>query len=49
MALSIVFSTLWGIYRREWKGSGRSIRAVLITGLAVLVISTIVIGLAGRL
>ncbi len=49
MALSIVFSTLWGLHRKEWKGSGKKTRVVLITGLAVLVISTVIIGLAGRL
>jgi L-rhamnose-H+ transport protein len=49
MALSIVFSTLWGLYRREWKGSGRKTMGLLIAGLAILVLSTIIIGLAGRL
>ena len=47
MALSIVFSTLWGLYRKEWKGSDKKVSTILIIGLAVLIISTFIIGLAG--
>ena len=47
MALSIVFSTLWGISRNEWKGSGKKVTTVLVIGLAVLIISTFIIGIAG--
>ena len=47
MALSIVFSTLWGIYRNEWKDSGKQVKRMLILGLIVLVLSTFIIGLAG--
>jgi L-rhamnose-H+ transport protein len=47
MALSIVFSTLWGIYRNEWRGSGKRTGKVLILGLIILVVSTFIIGMAG--
>jgi L-rhamnose-H+ transport protein len=47
MALSIVFSTLWGLYRNEWKNSGKQIFRVLISGLVVLVLSTFIIVLGG--
>jgi len=47
MALSIVFSTFWGISRHEWKGSGIKVTTVLVIGLAVLIISTFIIGIAG--
>lgn len=47
MALTIVFSTFWGLYRNEWKDSGKLIMRVLIVGLAVLVVSTFIIGLGG--
>lgn len=47
MALSIVFSTLWGIYRKEWKGSDKKVSTVLIVGLTVLILSTFIIGIAG--
>lgn len=48
MALTIVLSTCWGIYRKEWKDSGKKVIILLITGLIILVISTFIIGLAGR-
>jgi L-rhamnose-H+ transport protein len=47
MALSIVMSSLWGIYRNEWKGSGKPVTRLLFIGLIVLVLSTFIIGLAG--
>jgi L-rhamnose-H+ transport protein len=47
MALSIVFSTLWGIYRKEWEGSEKSIHRILIIGLIILILSTFIIGMAG--
>ncbi|MDE7088853.1 MAG: rhamnose/proton symporter RhaT, partial [Prevotella sp.] len=40
MALNVVFSNVWGIILKEWKGcSGKTI-AVLVTGIAVLVLSS---------
>ena len=40
MALNVVFSNVWGIILKEWKGcSGKTI-SVLIVGIAVLIIST---------
>ena len=40
MALNVVFSNVWGIILKEWKGcSGKTI-AVLITGIIVLIISS---------
>lgn len=40
MALNVVFSNVWGIILKEWKGcSGKTI-AVLIAGIIVLIIST---------
>jgi L-rhamnose-H+ transport protein len=47
MALSIVFSTLWGLYRKEWKGSDKKVSTILIIGLTVLILSTFIIGMAG--
>jgi len=44
MASIIIFSSLWGISLREWKGSSRSTRRTLTLGLAVLVISTVIVG-----
>lgn len=44
MASIIIFSSLWGIALREWKGSSRSTKNLLAFGLFTLVAATIVIG-----
>ena len=44
LAFVIVFSTIWGIYFQEWKGVGLKTWLYVLSGLAVLIISTIVIG-----
>jgi L-rhamnose-H+ transport protein len=44
MASIIIFSTLWGVYFREWRGSSRRTHQLIGTGLAVLVLSTLIIG-----
>jgi L-rhamnose-H+ transport protein len=44
MAFIIVFSNLWGLLFREWKGSSRRIYGLITAGILVLVLSTIVIG-----
>ncbi|WP_415909557.1 L-rhamnose/proton symporter RhaT [Oleiharenicola sp. Vm1] len=44
MASIIIFSTLWGVYFREWRGSSRRTHRLITAGLGVLVLSTLVIG-----
>jgi L-rhamnose-H+ transport protein len=44
MSSLIVFSTLWGIVLREWKGASQRTRTLLTTGLAILVVSMAIIG-----
>ncbi len=44
MSSLIVFSTLWGLALREWKGSSQRTRTLLTTGLAILVVSMAIIG-----
>ena len=39
MSLNVLFSNLWGIILKEWKGCGRLAVAVLVTGLAILLFS----------
>lgn len=41
MALNVIFSNVWGIILKEWKGSGRKTAAVLVCGLALLVFSLV--------
>jgi L-rhamnose-H+ transport protein len=44
MASIVIFSTLWGVALREWKGAGRTAIRLLTIGLAILVGSTVIIG-----
>ena len=44
MASIIIFSSLWGIFLREWKGSSTATRTKLGFGLATLILSTVVVG-----
>jgi L-rhamnose-H+ transport protein len=41
MSLNVIFSNFWGIILKEWKGLGQKTIVVLITGLAVLIISIV--------
>ncbi len=44
MASIIIFSTLWGIALREWKGASSRTIVLVVTGLASLVGATIIVG-----
>ena len=44
MASIIIFSSLWGIFLKEWRGSSTGTRTKLGFGLATLILSTIVVG-----
>ena len=39
MALNVVFSNLWGIILKEWKGCSRQTIVVLVIGIVVLIVS----------
>lgn len=41
MALNVIFSNVWGIVLKEWKGSGKKTASVLVCGLLLLVFSLI--------
>jgi len=47
MGLTIVFATLWGIYRREWKDASRSVIVFMIISLLIIIISSYLIGISG--
>ena len=40
MALNVVFSNVWGIILKEWKGCSRKTIVVLLAGIAILIISS---------
>jgi len=44
MASIIIFSTLWGIFFKEWKGSSGRTKSLLGTALALLILSTMIVG-----
>ncbi len=44
MASIIIFSTLWGMWLKEWSGTSRKTKVLVGLGLAVLVLSTILVG-----
>lgn len=46
MSSSILFSTMWGLISKEWKGVNSKTYIVLIVGLSILIISTVVFGYA---
>ena len=49
MASIIIFSTVWGVLLKEWKGSSRRTEVLVGLGLGVLVLSTVVVGLGNYL
>jgi L-rhamnose-H+ transport protein len=44
MAFIIVFSTLWGLALREWRGVSRTTHTWNAAGLIVLILSIVIIG-----
>ena len=49
MAFIIVFSNLWGLFFKEWKGASVRTHRLVFAGLLVLLCSTLVIGLGNYL
>jgi L-rhamnose-H+ transport protein len=48
MASIIIFSTLWGIFFKEWRGAGRLSKQLVVLMLAVLIGSTVIIGYGNK-
>jgi len=49
MAFIIFFSNLWGLYFKEWKGAHKKTMTTLYIGLAILILSIMMIGLSNAL
>lgn len=47
MALTIAFSTIWGLFRGEWKGVSVKVFSLMIFSLVLLIISSYLIGISG--
>ena len=48
MASIIIFSTLWGIFFKEWRGAGRLSKQLVVLMLALLIGSTVIIGYGNK-
>ncbi|MFM1943946.1 MAG: hypothetical protein RI897_2928 [Verrucomicrobiota bacterium] len=44
MASIIIFSTMWGWIFHEWKGASKKAHSLIGTGIALLILSTVIIG-----
>jgi L-rhamnose-H+ transport protein len=49
VGLTIVFATLWGLYRKEWKGASRKVYIILAISLMIIIISAYLIGISGSI
>ena len=49
MAFIIVFSNIWGLIFREWKGSSQRTHIIVFAGILVLILSTFIVGLGNYL
>ena len=49
MASIIIFSTLWGVALHEWRGSSKKTHALITVGIAVLILSTVIVGYGNKL
>ncbi|MCP4640465.1 MAG: L-rhamnose/proton symporter RhaT [bacterium] len=49
MAFIIAFSNLWGILMKEWKATDKRTHVLVFAGIAVLILSTFVVGLGNYL
>ena len=45
MASIIIFSTMWGWIFHEWRGSSKKAHTLIATGIATLILSTVIIGI----
>ena len=47
MALTIVFATIWGIFRNEWKGAPTKVYVLMILSMIIIILSSFMIGISG--
>lgn len=47
MALTIVFATVWGLIRGEWKGTSKKVYLLMIFSLLIIIASSFMIGISG--
>jgi L-rhamnose-H+ transport protein len=47
MALTIVCATLWGLYRKEWKGAPLRIYVIMVISMLIIIGASFLIGISG--
>jgi L-rhamnose-H+ transport protein len=47
MALTIAFATVWGLFRKEWKGAPTKVYVLMILSLIIIIASSFMIGISG--
>jgi L-rhamnose-H+ transport protein len=47
MALTIVFATVWGLIRGEWKGASKKVYFLMVLSLIIIIVSSFMIGISG--
>jgi L-rhamnose-H+ transport protein len=47
MALTIVFATVWGLIRGEWKGTSNKVYLLMLLSLVIIIVSSFMIGISG--
>jgi L-rhamnose-H+ transport protein len=49
VGLTIVFATLWGLYRKEWKGVSIRVYTLMVLSMIIIILSSYLIGISGSL
>jgi L-rhamnose-H+ transport protein len=49
VGLTIVFATLWGLYRKEWAGVSIKIYTLMVLSMIIIILSSYLIGISGSL
>lgn len=45
MSTIILTANMWGIYRREWKGVAKNTKLTIITGIVIILLSVVLVGI----
>jgi L-rhamnose-H+ transport protein len=49
VGLTIVVATLWGLYRKEWKGVSVKVYSLMILSMLIIIVSSYLIGISGSI
>lgn len=49
VGLTIVFATLWGLYRKEWRGASLKVYVIMVLSMLIIILSSYLIGISGSL